>query len=97
VQKNQSKKNIIIQDTSNIVAFKDNKQRLQHPAAGFRPQSIETETHFLELAQTLEMSGHLIGKKHEPQPHFPHCDIFVLPVEESSHYKHLNARWERKR
>jgi hypothetical protein len=64
------------------------------------PQLIESEKHLLELARSLEKSGHLYGKKHEPTSDFPHCDLIVLEyadVEESSRYKLLDARHEKKK
>jgi hypothetical protein len=76
-----------------------NKHQLRLPP-GFSPQSIESETHLVELARALEKSGHLYGKKHEPTSDFSHCDLIVLEyndVEESSRYTVLNARREKEK
>ena len=92
------KKNISIEYTHDVVAFK-NKHRLCLPT-GFSPQVIESETHLLELARSLEKLGHLYGKKHEPTSDFPHRDLIVLEyadVEESSRYKLLDARREKEK
>ncbi len=98
VQKDPMKKNISIEYTHDVVAFK-NKHRLRLPT-GFSPQVIESETHLLELARSLEKLGHLYGKKHEPTSDFPHRDLIVLEyadVEESSRYKLLDARREKEK
>jgi hypothetical protein len=98
VEKDPMKKNISIEYTHDVVAFK-NKHRLRLPL-GFSPQLIESETHLLELARSLEKLGHLYGKKHEPTSDFPHCDLIVLEyadVEESSHYKLLDAQHEKEK
>jgi hypothetical protein len=76
VEKDPMKKNISIEYTHDVVAFK-NKHGLRLPL-GFSPQVIESEMHLLELARNLEKSGHLYGKKHEPTSDFPHCDLIVL-------------------
>jgi hypothetical protein len=49
-----------------VVVFKEKHLlRLSH---GFTPQSIDSETHLLEMARTLiAKSGHLCGKKHDPR------------------------------
>ena len=98
VQKDSSKKNINIQYTQDVVAFKD-KHRLRLPPT-FNPQLIESETHLLEVARGLEKLGHLHGKKHEQMSNFPHRDLIVLEyddVEESSCYKLLDARREKEK
>jgi hypothetical protein len=98
VQKDPLKKNISIQYTHNVVAFK-NKHRLCLPP-GFSPQSIASETHLLELARSLEKSGNLYGKKHESTSDLPPRDLILLKyndIEESSCYKVLNARREKEK
>jgi hypothetical protein len=52
VEKDPMKKNISIKYIHDVVAFK-NKHRLCLPL-GFSPQVIESETHLLELARSLE-------------------------------------------
>jgi hypothetical protein len=98
VEKDPMKKNISIKYTHDVVALK-NKHRLRLPL-GFSPQVIESETHLLELARSLEKLGHLYGKKHEPTSDFPHHDLIVLEyadVEESSRYKLLDAQREKEK
>ena len=66
MQQDPFKKNIIIQYTHNVAAFKE-KHLLRLPD-GFMTQSIDSETHLLEMARTLiAKSGHLCGKKHDPR------------------------------
>jgi hypothetical protein len=77
VQKDPSKKNMIIQyNTHDVVAFRET--HLLRPPAGFTPQLIESERHLLELAHALEKLGHLCGKKHELQSNFMHHHVVVL-------------------
>jgi hypothetical protein len=98
VQKDPSKKNINIQYTQDVVAFKD-KHRLRLPPT-FKPQLIQSETHLLEVARGLEKTGHLRGKKHEQISDFPHRDLIVLEyddIEDSSRYKLLDAKREKEK
>jgi hypothetical protein len=98
VEKDPMKKNISIEYTHDVVAFK-NQHRFLLPL-GFLPQVIESETHLLELAGSLEKSVHLYGKKHKPTSDFPHRDLIFLEyadVEESSRYKLLDAQGEQEK
>jgi hypothetical protein len=76
IQKDPLKKKISIQYTHDVVAFK-NKHRLCLPPS-FLPQLIESKTHLLELARSLEKSVPLYGKKSKPTSDFLHCDLIVL-------------------
>ncbi len=98
VQKNTTQKNTSIQYTHDVVSFKE-KYLLRLPK-DFKPQIINSETHLLELARSLQKTGHLCGKKHEVQTDFPHRDLIVLEyddVEESARYKHLDAKREKEK
>jgi hypothetical protein len=98
VQNDPTQKNTSIQYTHDVVTFKE-KHLLRLPK-DFQPQIIDSETHLLELARTLQKTGHLCGKKHEVQTDFPHRDLIVLEyddVEDSTRYKHLDARREKEK
>ena len=97
VKNDPSQKNTIIQYTHDVISFKE-KHLLRLPD-GFQPHKIESEIHLLELARTLETSGHLCGKKADIQSNFPHRDLIVLDyddVMDSPRYKQLNAQREKK-
>jgi hypothetical protein len=93
-----SNKNIHIGYTQDVVTFKE-KHLLRLPV-DFQPQSIESETHLVEVARCLERSGHLVGKKHQPLSGFPHRDLIILEyndVEDLTRYQHLDERREKEK
>jgi hypothetical protein len=91
--KDPLQKNSAIQYTHDVVTFKEN--HLLRLPDDFKPQLIQSETLLLEVARRLEKSSHMCGKKDSLQSDSPHCDLIVLEyddVEDTPHYKHLDAR-----